>query len=204
MKVLLINAHLHYPKWSEGLLNKAMTDVAKSFFEGRGYEVIQTHIEDGYTPEEEVQKHVDAELVILQTPVNWFGAPWIYKKYVDEVFNYGLQNQIMLKNDGRSRSHPSRQYGTGGLMQNKKFFVAATWNAPTETFDNPESIMFGGLSADDFFIHITANYKFTGYDILPTYGIHDIFKEDVDIKDGLKNYIKYLEAIALADSNKAS
>jgi Flavodoxin-like fold len=26
-------------------------------------------------------------LVILQTPVNWFSAPWIYKKYVDEVFD---------------------------------------------------------------------------------------------------------------------
>ena len=27
-----------------------------------------------------------ADLVILQMPVNWFSAPWIYKKYVDEVF----------------------------------------------------------------------------------------------------------------------
>ncbi len=99
-------------------------------------------MENGYNPDEEVEKHLEADVIILQTPVNWFGAPWIYKKYVDEVFNSGLMSQKFLTDDGRTREDPSRQYGTGGKMQGKKFMVCATWNAPKESFNNPDQILF--------------------------------------------------------------
>jgi NADPH dehydrogenase (quinone) len=75
VKILNINAHLTYPGWSEGKLNLAFMDLAKSFFAERGHEVADTFVERGYDPEEEVQKHAAADLVILQTPVNWFSAP---------------------------------------------------------------------------------------------------------------------------------
>jgi modulator of drug activity B len=88
MKILIINTHLNYPGWSEGKLNLAFMELAKAFFVERELEVIETFVERGYKAEAEVQKHATSDLVILQTPVNWFGAPWIYKKYVDEVFNY--------------------------------------------------------------------------------------------------------------------
>ena len=149
------------------------------------------------SPEAEVQKHVDADLVILQTPINWFGAPWIYKKYVDEVFNYGLNTKILLDNDGRTRSDPTRQYGTGGHMQGKKFLVGSTWNAPTETFSNPDSVLFEGKGIDDLLLNITSNYKFTGYTVLEKFGILDIFRDTADITGGLKNYKKHLEALKL-------
>ena len=58
-------------------------DLAKAFFVERGHQVAETFVERGYDPEEEVKKHAATDLVILQTPVNWFSAPWIYKKYVD-------------------------------------------------------------------------------------------------------------------------
>jgi NADPH dehydrogenase (quinone) len=112
-------------------------DLAKAFFAERGHQVAETFIERGYDPEEEVKKHAGADLVILQTPVNWFSAPWIYKKYVDEVFNVGLAKEVLLAGDGRTRQDPSRQYGTGGKMQEKKFMISAIWNAPREAFDNP-------------------------------------------------------------------
>ena len=196
MNVLIINAHLNYPNWSEGTLNEAMQGVAKTYFIEQGHDVVETYVEAGYEPEVEVQKHVDADLVILQTPINWFGAPWIYKKYVDEVFNAGLHSKVLLDNDGRTRSDATRQYGTGGHMQGKKFMVAATWNAPTETFNNPESVLFEGKSVNDVLLSITANYKFTGYDVLDAYGIHDIFKDTADISGGLAGYRTYLETIA--------
>ncbi len=195
MNILITNAHLNYPNWSEGALNKAMTDAAKEYFTENGHNVIETNIEAGYDTDNEVQKHVTADMVILQTPINWFGAPWIYKKYVDEVFNSGLHSKILLDNDGRTRSDPTRQYGTGGNMQGKKFMVASTWNAPTETFDNPDSVLFEGKSVDDLLLSITANYRFVGYSILKSYGIHDIFKEGEDIASGIENYKKHLEAI---------
>jgi putative NADPH-quinone reductase len=103
-------------------------DLAKAFFVERGHQVAETFIERGYDPEEEVKKHAAADLVILQTPVNWFSAPWIYKKYVDEVFNVGLAKEVLLAGDGRTRQDPSRQYGRGGKMQGTKFMISATWN----------------------------------------------------------------------------
>ena len=101
-KVLLINTHLTYPNWTEGKLNQSLYDVAKTYFTELGYDILETKVEEGYNLEEEVQKHTEAEIVILQMPVNWFGAPWIYKKYVDEVFNVGLFNQKLLIGDRKS------------------------------------------------------------------------------------------------------
>src|ERR1700734_3531549 len=79
MKTLIINTHLTYPGWSEGKLNLAFMELAKAFFVERGHLVAETFVEGGYKPDEEVNKHMAAEVVILQTPVNWFGTPWIHK-----------------------------------------------------------------------------------------------------------------------------
>src|SRR5436190_17397506 len=124
MKILIINTHLTYPGWSEGKLNLAFMELAKGVFAEHGHEVVETFVERGYDPAEEVEKHAAADVVILQTPVNWFSAPWIYKKYVDEVFNAGLTQKVLLEGDGRTREDPSRQYGTGGKMQGKKFMIS--------------------------------------------------------------------------------
>jgi len=198
MKVLIINAHLSYPGWSEGNLNLAFMDLAKAFFVARGHQVAETFVERGYDPEEEVRKHVSADLVILQTPVNWFSAPWIYKKYVDEVFNLGLTTKALLEGDGRTRQDPARQYGTGGKMQKRKFMISATWNAPGEAFDNPNGMLFGGKGTDDLFLHITSNYKFIGFDILPDFGVFDIFKTP-DIPHALEVYRGHLEKHCLGE-----
>ncbi len=196
MKVLIINAHLAYPGWSEGKLNQTFADQAKAFFIEREHQVLETYIERGYTAEEEVEKHVAADVVILQTPVNWFGAPWIYKRYVDEIFNHGLNTKALLEGDGRSRSDPTRQYGTGGKMQGKRFMVTATWNAPRAAYDNPNGVLFAGKGTDDVFLHITSNYKFCGYDILPDFGVFDIFKNP-DIPQSLRDYEEHLEKFCL-------
>jgi NADPH dehydrogenase (quinone) len=196
METLIINAHLTYPGWSEGKLNLTFMDLAKAFFVERGHPVAETFVERGYVPEEEVKKHAAADLVILQTPVNWFSAPWIYKKYVDEVFNVGLTQKVLLEGDGRTRKDQSRQYGTGGKMRGKKFMISATWNAPREAFDDPDGVLYAGKGTADLFLHITSNYKFTGYDILPDYGVFDIFKNP-DIPRALEDYKRHLEKYCL-------
>ena len=196
MNVLIINAHLAYPGWSEGRLNLTFMDLAKEFFLAHGYPVAETFVERGYDPEEEVDKHVRADLVILQTPVNWFSAPWIYKKYVDEVFNLGLAKKVLLEGDGRTRQDPGRQYGTGGLMQGRKFMISATWNATREAFDNPNGVLYRGKGTADLFLHITSNYRFMGFDILPDFGVFDIFKTP-DIPRALEDYRRHLESHCL-------
>ena len=195
-KVLLINTHLTYPNWTEGTLNNSFIQKAKDFFKSKGFEVLETKVEDGYNPEEEVEKHLQADIVILQTPVNWFGAPWIYKKYVDEVFNVGLGTKKLLDDDGRTRSDLTKQYGTGGHMKGKKFMISATWNAPEEAFDNPDQTLFAGKGLTDIFLPITSNYKFCGYDILESYNCFDIFKREREhIAKDIENYPKHLEKI---------
>lgn len=192
MKVLIINAHLTYPGWSEGRLNRTFIDTAKTFFAEREHQVVETWIERGYEPKDEVEKHLVSDLVILQTPVNWFGAPWIYKKYVDEVFNAALATKALLVGDGRTRSDASRQYGSGGKMQGRKFMISATWNAPRQAFGDPKGVLMGGKGTADLFLAITANYKFCGYDILPDFGAFDIFKHALDVPKELEEYKRHL------------
>lgn len=193
-KVLLINTHLTYPSWSEGLLNDAFHQTAKAFFLSKGFEVLETKVEEGYNAAEEVEKHLQAEFIILQTPINWFGAPWIYKKYVDEVFNSGLASGKFLSGDGRTREDATRQYGTGGKMQGKKFLVSSTWNAPKESFDDPSQMLFEGRSTADILIQITSNYRFCGVEVVGDYNCFNIFK-DGDITGDLEKYPAHLENV---------
>lgn len=191
---MLINAHLTYPGWSEGTLNKSFMDVARKFFQEHNYRVLETKIEDGYKPEEEVEKHLQADIVILQTPVNWISTPWIYKKYVDEVFNSGLKSQKLLAGDGRVAGDPTKQYGTGGKMKGRKFMICATWNAAEKDFNDKSQYLYQGKGPADVFFNVTTNYRFSGYDILPGYNSFDVF-HNKHIKQDLDNYPAFLEKI---------
>lgn len=193
-KALLINTHLTYPNWTEGKLNNSFFEVANQFFKSKNYEVLETKIEEGYNPEEEVEKHLQADIVILQTPVNWFGAPWIYKKYIDEVYNSGLHSQKFLSGDGRTREDLNKQYGSGGKMQNKKFMICATWNAPAEAFGNPDQKLMQGKTTADLFLNISSNYRFCGFDIVQDYNCFDIFKSE-NIAIDLENYPAHLSNV---------
>lgn len=176
-RLLLINAHYFYENISSGRLNRTIASVIKEEMEKRGYEVRQTDIETGYDIDAEVENHVWADFIVLQSPVFWFGAPWIYKKYVDEVFTAGMFQGSFLTGDGRTRSDPSKQYGTGGLMQGKKYMLSLTWNAPKEAFGDKDQTLFAGKTVDDVFVANTANYKFCGAEILPSFSCYNVMKE---------------------------
>jgi modulator of drug activity B len=193
--VLIINAHQFYQGISGGKLNKTMVEVIREVMDQRGYEVRETAIEAGYEIDAEVDKHVWADLIILQSPVYWFGMPWIYKKYVDEVFTAGLMQQRLLSNDGRTRDDPNKQYGTGGKMQGKQYMMSLTWNAPQEAFGDPQQVLFEGKTVDDVFISNTANYKFCGAQVLPAFSSHDVMKQ-ADIEGDLRRLREHLAAVA--------
>ncbi|SFA99168.1 modulator of drug activity B [Collimonas sp. OK607] len=193
-KVLIINAHQFYQGISTGKLNQTMAGIIKEEMEKMDYEVIQTNIEEGYDIDSEVQKHVKADIIILQSPVYWFGMPWIYKKYVDEVFTAGLVQQSLLVDDGRTRQDPGKQYGTGGKMQGKKYMLSLTWNAPEAAFGDAEQVLFRGKTVDDVFVNNTANYKFCGADILPAFSSHDVMKQ-ADVEGDIARLREHLETV---------
>lgn len=182
-KVLIINTHQFYEGISTGTLNNSVVEIMKETMTNLGCEVQLTHVEKGYQINEEVDKHLWADLIITQSPVYWFGSPWIYKKYVDEVFTEGLKQGTFLADDGRTRSDPSKQYGTGGKLFGKKYMLSLTWNAPREAFNSSEQKLFDGRSVDDVFIHNTSNYKFCGIEVLPTFSFFDVFKDPQISKD---------------------
>lgn len=179
MKVLIINSRQPVEGMSEGKLNEYVAASIREHLTGKGYEVRTTEIVEGYDVEQEVEKHLWADIIITQSPVYWFGNPWIYKRYVDEVFNAGLLKPRMVASDGRTRSDPTKQYGTGGLMQGKKYMLSLTWNAPKEAFGDPQQYLFQGKSVDEVFVFNTANYRFCGVDILPSFSCHDVLKHGV-------------------------
>ncbi|ATV42074.1 NAD(P)H-dependent oxidoreductase [Pectobacterium sp. CHL-2024] len=192
--VLIINAHQFYEGISSGSLNKTLISVIQEAMEKRGYTVKLTHIDQGYDINEEVEKHLWADIIITQSPVYWFSTPWIYKKYVDEVFTAGLMQQCFLVDDGRTRQDPSRQYGSGGKMQGKQYMLSLTWNAPKEAFDDKEQILFSGKSVDDVFAYNTVNYKFCGVEPVPSFSCFDVMKAPEIEKDieRLKEHLAYV------------
>ena len=174
--VLIINAHQLVEGIAAGQLNKTMVGVINDEMLKRGYQVKHTTIEQGYDVNEEVDKHVWADIIILQSPVFWFGTPWIYKKYADEVLTAGLIQQKLLTDDGRTRENPSKQYGSGGKMMGKSYMLSLTWNAPEEAFGDKDQVLFSGKTVDDVFIANTSNYKFCGADILVAFSCFNVMK----------------------------
>lgn len=192
--ILIINAHQFYEGISTGRLNNTMADIIKEEMEKQGYLVKQTAIEHGYDIAEEVQKHLWADLIILQSPVFWFGMPWIYKKYIDEVFTAGMMQGAFITGDGRTREDPTKQYGTGGLLQGKQYMLSLTWNAPKEAFGDKQQQLFNGKTVDDVFVTNTANYKFCGMDILPSFSSYDVMKQP-DIEGDISRLREHLRLV---------
>jgi modulator of drug activity B len=143
-KAFLINTHQRYEGIAEGKLNKTLVDFMKEELESKGCKVKLTYIEKGYDINEEVEKHLWADIIITQSPVYWFGPPWIYKKYIDEVFTTGLVQKSLIVGDGRTSKNPDKQYGTGGKMHGKKYMLSLTWNAPQKSFGNKDQNLFKG------------------------------------------------------------
>lgn len=170
-----------------------MIDIIKEYSAHNNHEFKLTEIEKGYDNKAEVENHLWADVIITQSPVYWFGTPWIHKKYIDEVFMAGYG--IIFESDGRSSSDASKQYGTGGKLQGKKYMLSLTWNAPEDAFNNKNQYLLGGASVDDAFIAHNSIYKFCGADILQSFSCFDVVKNpNVDkYTSGLKIHLeKYI------------
>ena len=186
-KVLIINGHQYYDVVAKGELTKHYIDKASDFFKANGFEVKHTDIEKGYKAEEECEKFQWADYVLFQFPVYWMGVPWIAKKYFDETFTQGRH----YSSDGRSRTDASKLYGSGGLLQGKKYMLSLTYNCPASAFDNKSSL-FDGMSLDQAHVAVHKTFQFCGLKPLETYAVHDIFKGDLDLNAELDKFEKLL------------
>ena len=182
-KVLILNGHQYYDVVAKGELTQNYIDYAKNFFEENSFEVKYTHIEKGYETKEECEKFQWADYILFQYPVYWMGLPWISKKYIDETFTQGVH----YTSDGRSRDDASKLYGSGGLLQGKKYMLSLTYNCPQSAFNNKNSL-FEGLSLDEAHVAVHKTFQFCGLEPLDTYSVHDIFKGDLDLEKELNKF----------------
>ncbi|WMX13123.1 NAD(P)H-dependent oxidoreductase [Aureispira sp. CCB-E] len=187
--VFIINGHQKYP-FSEGKLNASLTERAELFFKEMDCEVQITRMEDSYNVTEEIDKFKWADLVFFQTPLNWMGVSWFFKKYIDEVFSMGMMGE-MSEGDGRSKAAPKKNYGMGGKLEGK-YMISVTANAPKEAFNNPEESFFGGMSEDDLLQPMHLNFKWFGLEPLPTFMAYDVMKNPA-IENDFKRFDSHLE-----------
>lgn len=188
--VLIINAHQPYP-FAEGRLNRSMVELATEFLEAKGHtiRVVETHLE--YNVEEQIENHLWADTVILQSPVNWMGVPWSFKKYMDEVYTAGMDGRLTAF-DGRSEENPKKNYGAGGTLTNTRYMLSLTFNAPEESFDDENEYLFQGKSVDDLFFPMHMNFRFFGMSPIDTFACFDVMK-NADIETDFKRYTAHLE-----------
>lgn len=187
--ILLINGAKSFGH-SQGKLNQTLHECAYETLKQLDCEIKQTFIDKGYDIQEEVQKILKSDVIIYQMPGWWMGEPWIVKKYIDEVFTAGYG--VFYQNDGRSHLYPTRNYGKGGLLQNKKYLFSLTWNAPIEAFINKDDF-FEGVGVDGVYLHLHKAHQFLGMQALPTFICNDVIKNP-QIDKYLKEYKAFLLA----------
>ena len=190
-KIFHINAHEEY-EFSPGRLNASLTDRAIEHFAANGYEVQSTTMKDAYDIDEEIAKHQWADVIFLQSPVNWMGVPWSFKKYMDYVYSFGMDGRL-CEGDGRTRKDPSKQYGTGGTLEGKSYMLSLTLNAPSQAFQDPDQVFFGDQSVDALFWPMHLNFKFFGMEPLETFACFDVMKNPT-VEEDFDRFTKHLES----------
>ncbi|KLE02624.1 NAD(P)H-dependent oxidoreductase, partial [Aliarcobacter butzleri] len=92
----------------------------------------------------------------------------------------------------RSRSDASKTYGSGGLLQGKKYMLSLIYNCPASQFDNKNGL-YDGLSLDEAHVAIHKTFQFCGLKPLETYAVHDIFKGDLNLAKELEKFESVLK-----------
>ncbi len=186
--VLILNAHHYYP-FSEGKLNAALIEKADAFFQAKGYQTRVVNTQDEFDVETELENHQWADIVFLQSPINWMGMTWSFKKYMDEVYTAGMGGAL-CHGDGRHQDNPKANYGKGGTLNNTQYMMSLTLNAPAESFADATDF-FEGKSVDDLVFPMHMNFKFFGMQAMPTFACYDVMK-NADIESDFARFEKHL------------
>jgi modulator of drug activity B len=172
--ILIINAHHKYP-FAEGRLNGSLVQMADEVLTAEGHVTRVVTVDEGWKVETELENHQWADVILLQSPVNWMGMPWTFKQYMDEVYTAGMGGQL-CDGDGRHRNAPEKQYGSGGTLGGKKYMLSLTFNAPEESFDDVGQFLFQGKGVDDLLFPMHMNFRFFAMEPLPTFACFDVMK----------------------------
>ncbi|MES1926225.1 NAD(P)H-dependent oxidoreductase [Salinisphaera sp. T31B1] len=172
MNILLLNGQRPFAH-SSGRLNTTLHDTAIEALTTLDHDLRTTDIDAGYDVAAEVEKFLWADAIVYQMPGWWMGTPWIVKRYLDEVLTEG--HGSLYASDGRSSRDPDRHYGTGGLLQGRRYMLSLTWNAPQAAFDRPDEF-FEGRGVDGVYFPFHKSQEFLGLEAMPTFLATDVMK----------------------------
>ncbi len=142
MKALWVSAHP-----DRGSLNCQLHQFGVRALHAEGWQVTESDLyamdwdpvlreEGGADVETEQRKLADADLVVLQFPLWWYGMPAIMKGWIDRVFERGFAYDVMDPATGRAR-----KYGDGGLVGRRALTIVTAG-------DRPGSLGPRGISGD--------------------------------------------------------
>jgi NADPH dehydrogenase (quinone) len=123
--------------------------------------ILTTEVRKGYDVANEQHKFLEADLIVFQTPVFWFSLPSIFKRYIDDVYSYGVFF-------GRAG-----EYGRGGLLSGKQYMLSMTWNAKSTDFDSTSGFL-GQRTADDVMLAFHLTQRYIGLQQLPSFSEYNV------------------------------
>lgn len=186
---LLINGAETHEPMAAGRLNQLLMETAQTELQPH-YSVLTTNILEGYDVAAEQRKFQEADLVFFQFPVYWFALPPILKKYIDDVYSYGIF------------FGPTAHYGRGGYLGGRDYIVSTTWNAASTDFGNVDTII-GERSSDDVLVAFHLTQQYVGLSPLPSFTESDVV-QNPDPDGSVSRLRQHLRSHVLAMSGSKS
>lgn len=170
-KILIIDGGVAF-HGKGGTLNHAYAELAKKTLTAMGFDADITRVGADWDAQAEAEKIKAADAVILNFASWWMGTPWPVKRYIDDVFCAGLS----VGGDGRTHTDPAHNYGRGGILKDKKYMLAITWNAPENAFSDPKEF-FAGAGINAVLLPVHKAFQFIGMSpIGRTFMANDVIK----------------------------
>ncbi len=158
--VLLVNGAEPREPMARGSLNALLVESARLEL-SPSHSILTTVIADGYDISDEQRKFKEADVVIFQVPVFWFSLPPSFKKYIDDVYAYGVF------------FGGSEHYGRGGLLHDKAYMLSTTWNAASSDFGSAATII-GDRTPDEVFAPFHLTQQYVGLSPLTSFAEYDV------------------------------
>jgi len=113
-RILILYAH---PFSEQSRANRALADAARSLANVRVHDLYEAYPDFYIDAQHEQQLLAEADLIVFQHPIQWYGMPSLLKEWVDTVLEYGWA------------------YGEGGTaLRGKDFWLAVTTGSPQDWY----------------------------------------------------------------------
>lgn len=154
MKNLIIVAH---PDLSNSIFNKNIIEGLSKIKDFEILDLYKEYRDKKINLDIEVKRISSAEIIILQFPMNWYGAPSLMKEYQDKVFT-----AFLSKIEDISK------------LEGKKLLISVTVGRGEETYSSGGRI---GISIEHLLLPFKALSKHFNMDYLSpviSYGCHEV------------------------------